>query len=183
MCCCFFHSEVCPHRGHDAWPSSSDAPLCVVSDMAVGGVFQHHWEGKWELNPFFSKRLQLVETRYSTCSHELLTVYLALQFSSRALRVGTSVYTLTISRSCMLSRQSLITIHLVRSDTTIFVLCSFHISFSFFTFLFNHSNSCFFLSVIYFTLYFSLLYLSRRNESLQKIFWKARSAALGMVWR
>ena len=159
MCCCLFHSEVCPRRGHDACTSSSDAPRCVVvdvSDMEVGGVLQHHREGKWELIPFFSKRLQLAETRYSTCSHELLTVYVALQFSSRAWRVGTSVFTLTISRWCMLSRQSLITIHLVRSDTTIFVLCSFYISFSFFTFLLNHSNSCFFLSVISFTLYFSL---------------------------
>ena len=59
----------------------SDAPLCIMvaaSDVAVGGVFQHHVEGKCEPISFFSKRLQPAETRYSNFSRELLAVYLAI---------------------------------------------------------------------------------------------------------
>ena len=59
----------------------SDAPLCIMvaaSDVAVGGVFQHHVEGKCEPISFFSKRLQPPETRYSTFIHELLVVYLVI---------------------------------------------------------------------------------------------------------
>jgi len=54
-------------------------------------------------------------------------------------------------------------------------LCSLFLSYFFlifFTILFIHSNSCFFFSFIFFTLYFSLLLsiFVRRNELLQEVF-------------
>ena len=70
----------------------------------------------------YSKSLQPSETIYSTFTPlvELLLVYLTIHNFCHALSVGSSIFTLIISCSCMLSRQNLITIQRKRSNTLAF---------------------------------------------------------------
>ena len=46
-----------------------------ASDVAVGGVLQQFLNGMWQPLPFFSKKLNPAETRYSAFDRELLAVY------------------------------------------------------------------------------------------------------------
>ncbi|KAK4474285.1 hypothetical protein MN116_000373 [Schistosoma mekongi] len=60
----------------------TNAPLALMtdaSDTAVGAVLQQFTNGQWEPLSFFSKRLNISQTRYSTFGRELLAVYLAIK--------------------------------------------------------------------------------------------------------
>ena len=59
-----------------------DAPICLMtdaSDTAVGAVLQQHINGTWHPISFFSRKMTLAETRYSTFDRELLAVFLAIK--------------------------------------------------------------------------------------------------------
>ena len=59
-----------------------DAPISLMidaSNVAVGGVVHQHVDGKLIPVSFFSKKLSLTETRYSTFDRELLAIYLTIK--------------------------------------------------------------------------------------------------------
>ena len=59
----------------------SAAPYCLMvdaSNVAVGGVLQQYVHNIWQPISFFSKCLQPAETKYSTFSHELLSIYFSI---------------------------------------------------------------------------------------------------------
>ena len=73
------------------------APYCLMVDastVAVGGVLQQCVQNIWQPISFFSKRLQPAETKYSTFSHELLSIYLSIHHFRHFLE-GRGFYVLT----------------------------------------------------------------------------------------
>ena len=60
----------------------ADAPTCLTTDAsvtAVRAVLQQHNNGTWHPISFFSKKMTLAETRYSTFDRDLLALYLAIK--------------------------------------------------------------------------------------------------------
>ena len=60
-----------------------NAPTCIMtnaSDRAVGAVLQQHIGDLWQPISYFSKKLKLSETKYSTFNRELLAVYLSIKY-------------------------------------------------------------------------------------------------------
>ena len=58
-----------------------DAPIALsvdASDTAVGGVLKQFVSDTWQPLAFFSRMLQLPETKYSAFDCELLAVYLGV---------------------------------------------------------------------------------------------------------
>ena len=73
------------------------APYCLMvdaSNVAMGGVLQQLVSHTWHPISFFSKRLQPAETKYSTFSHELLSIYLSIRHFHHVLE-GREFYVLT----------------------------------------------------------------------------------------
>jgi len=73
------------------------APYCLMvdaSNVAVGGVLQQCIQNIWQPISFFSKRLQPAETKYSTFSRELLSIYLSIRHFRHFLE-GREFYVLT----------------------------------------------------------------------------------------
>ena len=73
------------------------APYCLMvdaSNVAVGGVLQQRVNHTWHPISFFSKRLQPAETKYSTFSRELLSIYLSIRHFRHFLE-GREFYVLT----------------------------------------------------------------------------------------
>ena len=73
------------------------APYCLMvdaSNVAVGGVLQQCVQDIWQPISFFSKRLQPAETKYSTFSRELLSIYLSIRHFRHFLE-GREFYVLT----------------------------------------------------------------------------------------
>ena len=73
------------------------APYCLMvdaSNVAVGGVLQQCVQNIWQPISFFSKRLQPTETKYSTFSRELLSIYLSIRHFRHFLE-GREFYVLT----------------------------------------------------------------------------------------
>ena len=50
-----------------------------ASDVAVGAALHQRVDDTWQPLGFFSKRLELAETRYSTFGRELLAVYISIR--------------------------------------------------------------------------------------------------------
>ena len=76
---------------------NSAAPYCLMvdaSNVAVGGVLQQYVHNIWQPISFFSKRLQPAETKYSTFSRELLSIYLSIRHFRHFLE-GREFYVLT----------------------------------------------------------------------------------------
>ena len=65
-----------------------------ASNVAVGGVLQQRVNHTWHPISFFSKRLQAAETKYSTFSRELLSIYLSIRHFRHFLE-GREFYVLT----------------------------------------------------------------------------------------
>ena len=60
----------------------ADASLCLLvdaSDVGVGGVLQQLVDNTKQPLSFFSRRLKLAETKYSTFGRELLAAYSAIR--------------------------------------------------------------------------------------------------------
>ena len=60
-----------------------NAPTCIMtdgSDRAVGAVLQQRIGDHWQPILYFSKKLKLSETKYSTFNRELLEVYLSIKY-------------------------------------------------------------------------------------------------------
>ncbi|CAH8865307.1 unnamed protein product, partial [Trichobilharzia szidati] len=58
------------------------APLSIsvdASDTAIGAVLQQLVNNEWQPLAFFSRRLQVAETKYSTFGRELLAMYCAIR--------------------------------------------------------------------------------------------------------
>ena len=76
---------------------NSAAPYCLMvdaSNVAVGGVLQQYVHNIWQPISFFSKRLQPADTKYSTFSRELLSIYLSIRHFRHFLE-GCEFYVLT----------------------------------------------------------------------------------------
>ena len=76
---------------------NSAAPYCLMVDastVAVGGVLQQYVHNIWQPISFFSKRLRPAETKYSTFSRELLSIYLSIRHFRHFLE-GREFYVLT----------------------------------------------------------------------------------------
>ena len=88
-----------------------NAPTSIMtdaSDVAVGGILQQHINGQWCPLLFYSKTLQLAETRYCTYDRELLAIYLAIRHFKYFLE-GRDFHILTdliYSLSCQPERHS-----------------------------------------------------------------------------
>lgn len=50
-----------------------------ASDTCVGAVLQQYSDGKWQPLAYFSKKLTVAQTKYSTYDKELLAIYLSVQ--------------------------------------------------------------------------------------------------------
>ena len=73
------------------------APYCLMvdaSNVIVGGVLQQRINHTWQPISFFSKHLQSAETKYSTFSRELLSIYLSIHHFRHFLE-GREFYVLT----------------------------------------------------------------------------------------
>ena len=100
-----------------------NAPTSIMtdaSDVAVGGILQQYINGQWCPLSFFSKTLQLAETRYSTYNRELLAIYWQFVTSGTSWKAGIFMSLQIISPLSMLS-------HLDPNDT-LHVKCATWIS-------------------------------------------------------
>lgn len=62
---------------------SPSAPLALstdASDSAIGAALEQLEDGEWKPLGFFSRKLSLTETRYSTYDRELLAIFAAVKF-------------------------------------------------------------------------------------------------------
>ena len=85
---------------------------CDASDFTVGGVLQQYIDNVWQPLSFFSKKLNLAETRYSAFDRELLAVYATIRHFRHNLEglnffVNTDHKPLTFVMSSVTERSSL----------------------------------------------------------------------------